>query len=135
MHAQWVLAGEEGTLLPTPAHSQQAVEQPVMGCSDFGQESNEVREREREIESKCHRVSTMLFCCRIRVVLTQPVQEWWDVCVVATRPVALQVSTAQCMLHMAQCWCVSVKTGLRAGHIAKACARSLLPNQGFAEHD
>ena len=32
-------------------------------------------------------------------------------------------------------WCVSIKTGLRPGHIAKACARSLLPNQGFAEHD
>ena len=41
------------TLLPTSAHSQQVVEQPVIVCSDFGQESNEGglgRERERERE-------------------------------------------------------------------------------------
>lgn len=45
VHSGYWPAGEEGTLLPTPAHSQQAVDQPVMECSDFGQESNEVCER------------------------------------------------------------------------------------------
>ena len=66
-------------------------------------------------------------------MLAQPVQEWRDVFVVATRPVVLQVSIVECMLGKAHC--VSIKTGLRPGHIAKACARSLLPNHGFTEHD
>jgi hypothetical protein len=32
-------------------------------------------------------------CCRLRLVLAQPVQEWRHVCVFTTRAVLLQVST------------------------------------------
>jgi len=67
-----------------------------------------------------------------------------DLC--RARPALARMAGRVCRRHEASrtaskyssvhaCWCVSIKTGLRPGHIAKVCARSLLPNQGFAEHD